>query len=149
MDTVPASAAFSYYLGQAGRRFLQQHTILATHAWMEVTHDQKKSGKMNTPGLPFRRVDDTWAPHPSIKEESDYGQGWVVTELPAKTGQVGVNGYERPGEYPIVNSATDRGAFEIHKSKDIVNGRPEPPLRGFPPRFEPKCPVADIFLTTG
>ncbi|KAK9788199.1 putative beta-lactamase transpeptidase-like protein [Seiridium cardinale] len=48
-------------------------------AWTEVANDQKRTRKANTSGSAFRRVHDTWGPHASINEESDYGQGWVVT----------------------------------------------------------------------
>jgi hypothetical protein len=81
---------------------------------MDAAADQEARGATTTPGLPFKRVVDTWTPRAYIAEGSDYGLAWVLTELPGKLGLTGVNGYECPS-LPIVAQGTERQPLVYHQ----------------------------------
>ena len=57
---------------------------------------------------------DIWTSHADINSESGYGLGWVLTNLPAKAGLVGINGYECP-ELPIVARGTKPQRMVYHQ----------------------------------
>jgi hypothetical protein len=74
--------------------------LILYDAWMESATAQKYTGASGTADSPFKRVLDTRTSNIDINEESGYGFGCVVTQLPAKVGLVGINGYECP-ELPV------------------------------------------------
>ncbi|VUC29535.1 unnamed protein product [Clonostachys rosea] len=88
-------------------------------AWMEAAEDQNRSGNTSSPDSPFHRIRDLWAPHATINNESKYGLGWVLTQLPAKAGLVGVNSYECPGEYPVVAKGTEPQRLIYHQGSVV------------------------------
>ncbi|OAR00178.1 hypothetical protein LLEC1_04807, partial [Akanthomyces lecanii] len=83
-------------------------------AWMTAANDQASAGRTSTPGSPFKRTALQWTAHSKINDDSDYGLGWVLTNLPAKVGLVGVNGYEAP-ELPVVAEGTKPRRLIYHQ----------------------------------
>ena len=83
------------------------------NAWMGAAAKEVMGGS-DTLDSPFKRVTDTWTSRMKINSESDYGLGWVLTELPAKAGLVGINGYECP-DLPIVARGTKRQRMVYHQ----------------------------------
>ena len=80
---------------------------------LRAASHQLQTNATSTPGSPFRRISDMWQSHISINEESSYGLGWVLTNLPAKGGLVGINAYEADS-MPVIAKGTAEGTRMIY-----------------------------------
>ncbi|KAL9627990.1 MAG: hypothetical protein Q9164_007425, partial [Protoblastenia rupestris] len=62
---------------------------------LECLHDQSDSGKNYTLGSPLKQVRQLLSPHMCLPEgtyqDSFYGLGWALTDLPAPMGAIGLN----------------------------------------------------------
>ena len=87
--------------------------LILYNAWMRAAANEETGGS-DTLDSPFKRVTDAWTSRMDINGESGYGLGWVLTNLPAKAGLVGVNGYECP-ELPTVARGTKRQRMVYHQ----------------------------------
>lgn len=74
-------------------------------AWMAAANDQASTGQDETPGSPFAHVSAQWTPHNKVTEESDYGLGWVLTNLPAKVSITSLNPFEG-ADVPVLAKGT-------------------------------------------
>ena len=71
-------------------------------ALLKASADQEEPGKNETEESPFFDVGYLWGFRTAINNDSHYGLGWVVTQLPGQGGLVGVNAYESPGGLQII-----------------------------------------------
>lgn len=88
--------------------------LVLYHSWLAAAADQEQQQRTSTPGLPFDRVADTWTSQIDINDETGYGLGWTVTQLPAKVGLLGINGYECP-ELPVLARGTEPQRVVYHQ----------------------------------
>ncbi|GAP85015.1 putative beta-lactamase transpeptidase-like protein [Rosellinia necatrix] len=87
-------------------------------AWMAAANDQASTGHDETPGSPFKHVSAQWMPHNKITEESDYGLGWVLTNLPAKASITSLNPFEGP-DVPVLAKGTAPRRLVYHHGSVI------------------------------
>ncbi len=88
--------------------------LILYKAWMEAAADQEQVGRTSTPGSPFKCVGDTWTSRAAINDETGYGLGWAMTQLPCKAGLLGVNGYECP-ELPTIAKGIEPQPMVYHQ----------------------------------
>lgn len=56
--------------------------LVLYNSWMSAAADQKESGKSCSSESPIRRASKLWASHAKMTDDTSYGLGWVLTQLP-------------------------------------------------------------------
>jgi len=85
-------------------------------AWLKAAH-QQTAEKIDP--SPFKLVPELWRRRIPVDDVSDYGLDWVVTELPAKAGLVGLNAGELE-KMPVI--AKDTGPRQMIYHQGAMNG---------------------------
>lgn len=85
-------------------------------AWMKAAQDQATTDQDQSLKSPFTHVSAQWTPHNKVTEESDYGLGWVLTNLPAKASITSLNPFEGPDVPVLAKGTTPRRLVYHHGS---------------------------------
>ncbi|KAJ5396787.1 D-aminoacylase [Penicillium cosmopolitanum] len=88
--------------------------LVLYNSWMGAAAEQQESGNTFSPESPIRRASELWTSHASMTNDTSYGLGWVLTELPGQGGLVGVNGYEADS-MPIIAKGTTKQRMVYHQ----------------------------------